>query len=67
ANAAPSSLAVIIVAVGIQSMIIIHGYALLFSRPALVAAYTKMRRWFEAGFALAFGAAGLKILTTRLG
>ncbi len=67
ANATPSSLAVIIVAVGLQSMIIFHGYALLFSRPALVAVYTKMRRWFEAGFALAFGAAGLKILTTRLG
>ena len=67
ANATPSSLAVIIVAVGLQSMIIFHVYALLFSRPALVAVYTKMRRWFEAGFALAFGAAGLKILTTRLG
>ncbi|MDF1748656.1 MAG: LysE family translocator [Alphaproteobacteria bacterium] len=65
-NSPPSALATIIVAVGLQSMLVFHGYALLFSRPALVTFYTKLRRWFEAGFALAFGAAGVKILTTKL-
>jgi threonine/homoserine/homoserine lactone efflux protein len=32
----------------------------------MVAGYAKLRRWFEALFAVAFGLAGLKILTARL-
>jgi threonine/homoserine/homoserine lactone efflux protein len=32
----------------------------------MTAGYARLRRWFEAVFALAFGAAGLKILTARL-
>ncbi len=59
-------LALVIAAVGVQSVLVFHGYALLFSSPPLVAGYTRLRRWFEAVFAIAFGAAGLKILTTRL-
>lgn len=62
----PGSLAIVIAAVGLQSLIIFHGYALLFSSAPMVAGYTKLRRWFEAIFAVAFGAAGLKILTARL-
>ncbi|MHA1523785.1 MAG: hypothetical protein ACTSY1_05195 [Alphaproteobacteria bacterium] len=45
---------------------IFHGVALLFSSPAITAGYAKLARWFEAVFAVAFGAAGLKILTARL-
>ncbi len=41
-------------------------YAVLFSSPKVVRVYTRMRRGFEAAFALLFGAAGLKILTTRV-
>jgi threonine/homoserine/homoserine lactone efflux protein len=48
------------------SNIVFFGYALLFSLGAFVRGYQKMRRWFEVTFALLFGAAGLKILTTRL-
>ena len=65
-DASLQSLALVIVTVGIQSFIVFHGYALLFSSPPMIAGYEKMRRWFEAAFALAFGAAGLKILSAKL-
>lgn len=48
------------------SATVFFGYALLFSMGAFVRGYQRMRRWFEVTFALLFGAAGLKILTTRL-
>ncbi len=48
------------------SSIVFLGYALLFSMGSFVRGYQKMRRVFEVTFALLFGAAGLKILTTRL-
>lgn len=66
ADATLSDLAVIVVAVGIQSAVVLHGYAVLFSNPAVVRGYLRLRRWFEAGFAAAFGFAGLKILTAKL-
>ena len=43
-----------------------HGYALLFSSKSMTRLYLKARRWFEAAFAIGFGAASLKILTSRL-
>ncbi len=48
------------------SNVVFFGYALLFSMGSFVRSYQKMRRVFEVTFALLFGAAGLKILTTRL-
>ncbi len=48
------------------SILVFIGYALAFSTGAMIRAYARMRRGFEAAFALLFGAAGLKILTTRL-
>ncbi len=65
-NSSIEVLAIVIAAVGIQSALIFHGYALLFSNAAITAGYTKLRRWFEAVFALVFGAAGLKILTVPI-
>lgn len=65
-GASVQDLALVIAAVGLQSVLVFHGYALLFSSPPLVAGYARLRRWFEAVFAIAFGAAGLKILTIRL-
>ncbi len=62
----PEALIMVILAVGLQSALVFHGYALLFSSPPMMTGYMKLRRWFEAVFALAFGAAGMKILTTRL-
>jgi threonine/homoserine/homoserine lactone efflux protein len=48
------------------SCCVFWGYGVLFSLGAFVRGYQRMRRWFEGAFAVLFGAAGLKILTTRL-
>lgn len=66
AQASPLTLLTIIGAVAVQSMLVFHGYALLFSSRPAVRVYLRLRRWFEAIFALAFGYAGFKILTARL-
>ena len=65
-GAGAGELAMVILAVGAQSFILFHAYALLFSSAPMTAAYARLRRWFEAVFAVAFAAAGLKILTARL-
>ena len=65
-GSSPLALAIVIAAVGLQSFLVFHGYAFLFSSPPMMAGYAKLRRWFEAVFAVAFGAAGFKILTARL-
>lgn len=65
-GAAPAQLALVIAAVGLQSALTFHGYALLFSVPAMTRAYIRLRRPFEAVFAAAFGLAGVKILMARL-
>lgn len=67
AQASPLTLLTIIGAVAIQSMLVFHGYALLFSSAPAVRVYLRLRRWFEGVFALAFGYAGFRILTARLG
>ncbi|MGD1879499.1 MAG: LysE family translocator [Kiloniellaceae bacterium] len=67
AGSSPATLAVVIAAIGLQSFLLFHGYALLFSSPPMAAGYARLRRWFEAVFAIAFAAAGIKILTARLG
>jgi threonine/homoserine/homoserine lactone efflux protein len=66
ADASFADLALIVAAVGLQSAIVLHGYAFLFSNPVVVRGYLKLRRWFEGAFALAFGYAGVKILTAKL-
>jgi len=66
AEASASQLALVIGAVGLQSLIVFHGYALLFSTPSMTRAYLRLRRWFEGLFALGFGVASVKILTARL-
>ncbi|SPH20042.1 Threonine efflux protein [Ascidiaceihabitans donghaensis] len=62
-----SALITVIVAIGIQSFVMFHLYALIFSSAPMTAAYTRMKRGFETAFALAFGAGSLSILTARLG
>ena len=61
-----SSLAIIIIAVGVQSAFVFHGYALIFSSAPMVAGYARLRRWCEGAFALVFAFAGIKILTARI-
>lgn len=66
ADANLGDLALIVVCVGVQSAVVVHGYALLFSNPVVARGYLKLRRWFEGAFALAFGYAGVKILSAKL-
>ncbi len=53
-------------ALSIVSAIVFLGYGVLFSGAGIVRRYNAARRWFEAVFAVLFGAAALKILTARL-
>ncbi|MFT5867993.1 MAG: threonine efflux protein [Paracoccaceae bacterium] len=50
----------------VVSCAVFFGYAFLFSVAGIARKYRAMKRWFEVTFALLFGLAGLKILTTRL-
>ena len=64
-GASAGDLLLVLAAVGVQSTLVFLGYALLFSIPRVIHLYLRLRRVFEGAFALAFAAAGLKILTTR--
>ncbi|MFC3676675.1 LysE family translocator [Ferrovibrio xuzhouensis] len=66
AGATPADLATVILAIGAQSTLVFHGYALLFSSAPVARGYLRLRRWFEGAFAIGFGYAGVKILTARL-
>jgi threonine/homoserine/homoserine lactone efflux protein len=66
AGASIEQLALVIIAVGTQSLIIFHGYALLFSSQPMTNIYLRARRWFEGAFSIGFGFASLKILTAKL-
>lgn len=66
-TATPVDLLTVIAAVGLQSLLVFHGYAILFASPPLTQSYLAFRRWFETVFAMAFAAASLRILTARLG
>jgi len=65
-GATPLELLIIILAVGVQSTVIFHFYAWMFSSAKVTAGYLKLRRGFEAVFALAFAGASLRILTAKL-
>jgi len=56
----------IIFLVGLQSACLFLGYAVLFSNQRIRQGYFKMKRGFDAVFALMFGAAGIKILLSKL-
>ena len=64
-DAAPSVVALVVMLVAIQSAAIFVAYALLFSHATVRQTYVRLRRWFEAAFALLFGAAGLRVLIAR--
>lgn len=60
------NLGLVVFAIGVQSFIIFHGYALLFSSARIACFYLRMRRWVEGAFAIGFGAASFKILTAKI-
>lgn len=63
----PATLAMIVLAVGLQSGIVFFGYSLLFSRPAFRRGYARVARWIRALSAAMFGAFAIKLLTARIG
>ncbi|MGE0847897.1 MAG: LysE family translocator [Flavobacteriaceae bacterium] len=65
-DASAADIATVVAAVGVQSGAVFFGYAALFSNPAMLRAYGRLRRWFEAAFAALFGAAAVAILGARL-
>ena len=65
ATASSTQLFVIVASVGLLSFTVFHGYALLFSTPAMIERYAKSRRWLEGLFAIGFGFAGLRVLLAR--
>jgi threonine/homoserine/homoserine lactone efflux protein len=66
-GASPAMLLTVITAVGLQSALVFHLYAVLFSHPRVMTAYSRLRRPLEGLFAAAFGTAALKIMTARIG
>ncbi|WP_291732960.1 LysE family transporter [Leisingera sp. F5] len=62
----PSALLTVIAAIAVQSTLIFHGYALLFSSSAATRIYLRLRRVFEAVFAAAFATASWQIFAARL-
>lgn len=65
-DASLRDIAIVILAVGLQSAFIFHLYAVIFSSAAMTSAYLRARRWCEGLFAIGFSFAGFKILTARL-
>ena len=59
-------LGLVIAAVGFQSFVIFHGYALLFSAKGVTRTYLKLWSWIEGAFAIGFGAASFKILNAKI-
>ncbi|HRE20826.1 MAG TPA: LysE family translocator [Rhabdaerophilum sp.] len=65
-DAPPAALALVVGSMCLQSTLIFTAYVFLFSSAPMARGYLKLKRWFEAAFAAAFGAAAIKILTTRV-
>lgn len=65
-GADPAYIFKVFLALSAVSVLVFFGYAVLFSAAGFAAGYARARRWFEATFAVLFGYAGFKILTTRV-
>jgi len=66
AGTSPAELLLVIIAISLMANVVFQFYAYLFSTTKVSASYFRLRRYFESVFALFFGAAGLKILTTNI-
>ncbi|MEM6406899.1 MAG: LysE family translocator [Pseudomonadota bacterium] len=65
-EAPAASVWVLFACLSATSCVVFLGYAVIFSAPPIARGYLKAKRLFDAGFGLLFGAASLKLLTTRL-
>lgn len=62
ADASAWDLTIVVISMAVQTALVMHIYAIIFSIPKVVSVYKKLKRWFEGAFAAVFGFAGLKIL-----
>ena len=59
-------LAIVIAAIAVQNSALFSVYAWLFSNRNVAGCYLRLRRWFDATFAVIFAGASVKVLTSRL-
>lgn len=64
-NAQPASVALLFCALISVSACVFLGYAVLFSSAPIARGYLRMKRGFDLTFGVLFGAASLKLLTTK--
>lgn len=65
-DAQPASVVLLFAALITTSAIVFLGYAVLFSSAPIANGYLRMKRGFDLTFGLLFGAASLKLLTTKV-
>ncbi|MCF2871831.1 LysE family transporter [Octadecabacter sp. G9-8] len=65
-DAQPMSVALLFCALISTSAVVFLGYAVLFSSAPIARGYARLSRWFNLAFGILFGAASLKLLTTKL-
>lgn len=65
-DAQPKSVALLFCALISTSAFVFLGYAILFSSAPISRGYMRLKRLFDLTFGLMFGAASLKLLTTKL-
>ena len=65
ADATFTDLAIVVICLVIQTVLVMHIYAYIFSIPKVVNVYTRLKRWFETVFAAAFGFAGVKMFLSE--
>lgn len=65
-EATPTTVAIILAGCALLSITIFCGYAIVFSTAPMIRSYRKARRRIEGTLALVFGAAGIKLLFSRV-
>ena len=65
-DAQPMSVALLFCALIATSAVVFLGYAVLFSSALIAKGYIRLKRVFDLTFGVLFGAASLKLLTTKL-
>lgn len=65
-GASSTTVGIILAGCAVLSITIFCGYAIAFSTDYMVRGYRKGRRWIEGTLAVVYGAAGVKLLSTRV-
>ncbi|MCW1950493.1 MAG: hypothetical protein KIH44_003900 [Octadecabacter sp.] len=64
-DAGPASVAFLFRTLSLTSMLVLVGYAVLFSSAPIAQGYVRLKRVFDLTFGVLFGVASLKLLTTK--